>query len=149
DRRHRGTLAAIPARQVVEPSPELLRLGRVAPDQVRREVLLDDRLDQVGMAVGGADPDLTAVGLDQDERGHTARDPASGVSEPDAAGVVEPQVHDLDLLDLHGSPCEVATAISGSTRSRSRGNTGRVMRLKGSSRMSGGVGPGRSRTKKP
>ena len=64
DRGDRRSLAAVPARQVVEPAPEPLRLGRVAADQVRREVLLDDRLDEVGMAVGGPDPRLAAVGLD-------------------------------------------------------------------------------------
>ena len=150
DRGHRGPLAPVPAGQVVEPAPELLRLGRVAADEMRREVLLDDRLDEVGMAVGGPDPRLAAVGLDQDERCDAARHLPSRVPEPHPGGIVETQVDDLDVLDLHGSPwSEVAMAIAGSTRSRSRGKTGRVMRVNGRSRMSGGVGPGRSRTKKP
>ncbi len=152
DRRHGRALPAVPPGELVEPAPERFGLGRVAPDQMRREVLLDDQLDEIGMAVRRPVTRRAAIGLDEDERRDTAGDMPARISEPPPLRVVEAQVYNLDVLDLHGPPSglvDVASAIAGFSRSGSSGKTGRLIRANGSSRMSGGVGPGRSSTKKP
>src|SRR5689334_17422320 len=109
---------------------------------MRRQVPFDDRLHKIRMAVRRTDADMRSVRVHAYERGHLRRHLAACIREADAV-VGEAEVGHLDVLDLHRL---AAIAISGSN-SRSSGNTGRAIRLNGSSRMSVGVGPGRSSTK--
>src|SRR2546423_11842715 len=105
---------------------------------------LDDKLDQIRMAVGSAHPGVRTVGLNPDEGCDPAGYCSARVAIAVAARIVEVEVLDFDLLDLHRLASKEGEMVrSGSSSSRSRGDIGPGSRLNETVLTSGVVGPGK------
>ena len=98
DRADRRTLASVPATDAVQTVPVPFGLAGVVAEHERREVV-DGRLHQRRMGVGGSDADETVVGGEADERRQPSRRRSPGRRERPLGRHRESQVQALDPLD--------------------------------------------------
>ena len=66
---------------------------------MRRQLAIDDQVEQTGMRVRGSDPNESRIGVDPHDRRHTVRALTAGIHK--AVGVLEMQGSGFNVVDFH------------------------------------------------